>query len=107
MPSDIHQGLHKAIPKRNVARMSAKEYRVVPIGKIRILVHNIWLASEAIPEYMNIRRRSKDKPGREIISPASLFFLLEILIFIDDLSIERLRSMTQIKNIKPFIKTAV
>ena len=56
---------------------------------------------------MNIRSRSNDKPGWEIVSPASSLFRLEILVFIDDLSIERLRSPTQIKNIKLFIKTAV
>ena len=56
---------------------------------------------------MNISRRSNDKPGWEIILPASSLFRFGVLVFIDVLSIERLRSMTQIKNIKPFIKTAV
>ena len=62
--------LPRAIPKRNVAKISANEFSVVPIGNSKIRVHNISLAREAIPEYVNIKIRSNDnfRSGAELLS---------------------------------------
>ena len=60
-PSNLSaKRLPRAIPKRNVAKISANEFSVVPIGNTKIRVHNISLAREAIPEYVNIKIRSND-----------------------------------------------
>ena len=99
--------LPSPIPKRNVARISVKEYKVVPIGNIRTLVHSISLASEAIPEYMNIKRRRNDNLRSGMASPSVSFVRLKFRMFVDDLSIERFRRGTQRKNTKPFIIMAV
>ena len=77
------------------------------MGNTRTLVHNISLASEVIPEYMNIRRRSNDNPRSGIASPSASFSHFWVRVLVGDLSIERFRRATQRKNTKPFIRTAV
>ena len=64
-----------------MARISANEFSVVPIGKTKILVHNISLARAAIPEYANIKIRSSEnlRSGAELLTRLILYFIAGVL----------------------------
>ena len=64
-----------------MARISANEFSVVPIGKTKTRVHNISLARAAIPEYANIKIRSSEnlRSGVELLTWLILCFITGIL----------------------------
>ena len=99
--------LPRAIPKRNVARISANELRVVPMGKTKTRVHNISLAREAIPEYINIKRRSSDNSRFGMIELVVSLFDLMVRVFVDLLLVKNFLNGTHNKKTRMFIAIAV